>query len=135
MSNFPKSKTKIVVRIRTIKEEKKTSSSYKSSQAENKTNPSVNKSTSSNKTTKSSVKTKKLDTEESKSYLNPNASYTIFTSIERSNICVVTSNAIKGKLIQDTFQSSNEIYDYSVNLMNDASILEFDSVYNERNRY
>ena len=54
--------------------------------------------------------------------------------MERSNICVIANNPINGKLVQETFQTSNEIYDYSVNLMNDCSILEFDAVYNEQHK-
>jgi len=135
MSNLPKSKTKIIVRIRNVKEDKKTvRTSTKSSFEDKKPTTISNKSSSSNKTNKSAVKYMKSETNDTNSYLNTNESYTIFTSIKRSNICVVTNIGIKGKLIQDTFQSSNEIYDYSVNLMNDATILEFDSVYNERNK-
>jgi hypothetical protein len=135
MSNLPKSKTKIVVRIRNIKEDKKaTSNNTKSSIEDKKPTSSSIKSTSSNKTNKSAVKSKKSESNENTSFLVTNEGYTIFTSIKRSNICVITNNAIKGKLIQETFQSSNEIYDYSVNLMNDSTILEFDSVYNERNK-
>ena len=145
MSSAQKQRTKIIVRIRNPREaDTKNSKSTTKSSAEdkklNQTTTSVNKSTNLNKTAKSTIKspankTKSNNSSELSNKLNINANYTIFTSMERSNICVVTNNSINGKLVQETFQSASEIYDYSVNLMNDSSILEFDAVYNEQQRY
>lgn len=127
MSNLPRSKIKIVVKIRNPREVDVKKSHLKEKkllQTANKTKTLINKINTVNKSEANEIKNK----------LNVNANYTIFTSINRSNICVVTNNAINGRLIQETFQTSNEIYDYSVNLMNNSSILEYDAVYNEQHK-
>jgi hypothetical protein len=134
MSNLQKPKTKIIVRIRNPKEKdaikgKKTTT--KPPVEEKKLSQTLNKSSSAKSKTGSKSSTASI---EGKNKLTTDANYTIFTSMERSNICVVTNNPISGKLVQETFQTSNEIYDYSVNLMNESSILEFDSVYSEQHK-
>ncbi len=67
--------------------------------------------------------------------MNDSAKYTIFTSIQPSHVIVASPKPIYGKLIKETFFSLNEIYDHSVNLLKDTTILEFDSVYNEQYKY
>ena len=135
MSNH-KAKIKIILRIRNPREEdiKKAKQTMQSKQEDRKTTYQTLKKLSNSKSkTLKSPKNEiiKLKT----SVLNENAKYTIFTSIEKSNICVVSNNPISGKLIQDTFHTSSEIYDYSVNLINNSSILEYDEVYNEQYKY
>jgi hypothetical protein len=63
--------------------------------------------------------------------LKENAKYSIFTSLSPSNTIVVTNNPINGKLINNTFLTTNDLFDYSYSLIKDATLLEFDRVYNE----
>lgn len=131
MSNLPKPKLKIIVKIRNPREDDVKKSNLSKTVDEKKFQQIENKVRSLNKI-KVGAKSPNKNNGDIKDKLNINANYTIFTSIDKSNLCVVTNNGISGKLIQETFQTSNEIYDYSVNLMNNSSILEFDAVYNEQ---
>ena len=63
--------------------------------------------------------------------LRENVKYSIFTSLEPSNTIVISNSPISGKLINNTFHNSNDLYEYSYSLIKDASIMEFDRVYNE----
>ena len=131
MSNLPKPKLKIIVKIRNPRDDDVKKSNLSKTVDEKKFQQIENKVRSLNKI-KVGAKSPNKNNGDIKDKLNINANYTIFTSIDKSNLCVVTNNGISGKLIQETFQTSNEIYDYSVNLMNNSSILEFDAVYNEQ---
>jgi hypothetical protein len=63
--------------------------------------------------------------------LKENVKYSIFTSVSPSNTVVVTNNPISGKLINSTFLTTNDLFEYSYSLIKDATLLEYDRVYNE----
>jgi len=47
---------------------------------------------------------------------------------------VVTPKSIKGKLINDTFTTTNDLDNYSLSILKNATLLEFDRVYNETHK-
>lgn len=68
------------------------------------------------------------------SRLSDDKKYTIFTSTAASNTVVVSDKPITGKLINDTFLSKNDLYEYSYSIIKNATLLEFDRVYSEAHK-
>lgn len=66
-----------------------------------------------------------------KDSLNENANYTIFTSKEPSGSIVCSNKPIQGKLINSSFITEKDLYEYSYALIKDSNILLFDKIYNE----
>jgi hypothetical protein len=97
---------------------------------------SLNKSRSGSKSPSNSLKSiyiikKETTTPIIAKGLKENTKYSIFTSVSPSNTVVVTNNPISGKLINSTFLTTNDLFEYSYSLIKDATLLEFDRVYNE----
>ena len=63
--------------------------------------------------------------------LKENVNYTIFTSSEPGYSLVISSKPISGRLINQTIVSETDITDFSHSIMKDATIMEFDGIYNE----
>ena len=66
-----------------------------------------------------------------KEKLDESSKYNIFTASSPSNTIVVTPKSISGQLINDTFRTTNDLYEYSFSILKKATLLEFDRVYNE----
>lgn len=114
------------------------------SQAENSLNSKndKNKSKSPNKVVKSGkapVSTGKIDKSLSQtqmsnikeSRLNDDMNYTIFTSRDQCGSIICSNLPISGKLINSSFLSEKDLYEYSYSLLKDSTILLYDQVYNE----
>ena len=66
--------------------------------------------------------------------LNENTKYTMFTCRQPANTVLVSNKPIIGKNINDTFKTTNDLYDFSKTILKETSLLEFDKVYNESNK-
>ncbi len=67
--------------------------------------------------------------------LKDNIKYTIYTSSEPSDTVVVSNKPIAGRLINNECRQTSDLYDYSHNLMKDATLLEFTRIYSEIHRW
>ena len=65
------------------------------------------------------------------SNLSENVNYSIFTSKESSGSIVCSNKPIQGRLINSSFLTEKDLYEYSYALIKDANILLFDKVYPE----
>lgn len=111
-----------------------------SSNKQNKSSKLNNKSKSPNKikgiSSRSLVKTNGINSYSipkvsDKTELSNDINYTLFTSKEPSGSLVCCDKPIQGKLINTSFISEKDLYDYSYSLIKDSNILLFDKVYNE----
>ena len=66
--------------------------------------------------------------------LDENKKYSIFTSTTPSNTLVVTDKPISGKLINNTFRATGDLYEFSRSILKSSSLYEFDRVYNETHK-
>ena len=60
--------------------------------------------------------------------------YTIFTSNKPSGSLVCTNKPISGRLINSSFITEKDLYEYSYSLIKESNILVFDRVYNENSK-
>lgn len=80
---------------------------------------------------KQNLSSNAINKESNPTCLNDNVNYTVFTSKEPSGSIVCSNKPINGKLINSSFLTEKDLYEYSYTLIKDSNILLFDKVYNE----
>lgn len=127
----------LIVRIRNPPETEKVKPVFENN---NKTTKSANSrlSTTSKSRSKSpgfrSTQTSRQLNSSNTPALKEFAKYSIFTCLEPSNSLICTNKPISGRLINNTYINTQDLYEYSYSLMKEANILEFDHVYNESHK-
>ena len=63
--------------------------------------------------------------------LSSKVKYSIFTSTIPSNLLLISPQLIMGETINSSIKFKNDLIDYNRSIIQNASLLEFDAVYNE----
>ena len=89
--------------------------------------PTNSKNKANNNLNKSTTSTSNVN----KVGLQDDSNYTIFSSKDPSGSLVCSNKPISGKLINNSFITEKDLYEFSYSLIKDSNILLFDRVYNE----
>ncbi|MCQ2817138.1 MAG: hypothetical protein MJ252_07725 [archaeon] len=137
----PQTEIQIITRLRgpllkkeQIKKEPtktKTDNSNSALQKRKTYNPSQNSTERKSKSPMNKSPLKNTSDSSNLNKLSENTKYTMFTSNHPSNTMIVSAQPILGKSINKTFESSNDLYEFSHSILKDISPLEFDQIYNE----
>ena len=94
------------------------------------------KSFQNKKNERSNSKNKNIEiknTPQKKKILNPDKKYTMFTSLEPSNIMLVSIRPIQGSIINEAFKQKKNLIEFQENIKDETALMkfEFDKIYNE----